>query len=100
MPFTQVKKEFDIDEKTDSEILKDEQIELIKKDGNPFRLRRIAYWHEPHNKVYEFITNNYELPPDKIADIIVVKENPLINLESLLDIQMVIHNGRIIRDER
>lgn len=63
------KKEFDIDDKTDSGILKDEQIELIKKDGNPFRLRRIAYWHEPHNKVYEFITNNYELPPDKIADI-------------------------------
>ena len=32
------KKEFDIDDKTDSRILKDEQIELIKKDGKPFRL--------------------------------------------------------------
>ena len=63
------KKEFDTNEKTDSRILKDEQIELIKKDGKPFRLRRIEYWHEPHNKVYEFITNNYELTPDKIADI-------------------------------
>ncbi len=63
------KKEFDIDEKTDSGILKDEQIELIKKDGKPFKLRRIAYWHEPHSKVYEFITNNYKLQPDKIADI-------------------------------
>ena len=38
--------------------------------------------------------------PDKIADIIIVNGNPLENLESLLDIHMVIHNGRIIRDER
>lgn len=40
------------------------------------------------------------IEPDKIADIIVVNENPLENLEALLDIRMVIHNGRIIRDER
>ena len=40
------------------------------------------------------------IEPDKMADIIVVSGNPLNNLESLLDIRIVIHNGRIIRDER
>ncbi|AUS05238.1 DUF4372 domain-containing protein [Pseudotamlana carrageenivorans] len=37
--------------------------------GNAFSLRRIAFWHEKHQKVYEFITNNYDLDADKIADI-------------------------------
>lgn len=36
----------------------------------------------------------------KIADIIVINGNPLDQIESLLNIQMVIHNGFIIRDER
>ncbi len=40
------------------------------------------------------------IEPDKIADIIVVGENPLDKIEALLNIRMVIHNGRIIRDER
>jgi len=34
---------------------------------------------------------------EKIADIIVLNENPLNNLESLLDIRMIIHNGKIIQ---
>jgi imidazolonepropionase-like amidohydrolase len=38
------------------------------------------------------------IEPCKIADIIVVGGNPLDDLESLLDIQMVIHNGEIIKD--
>jgi transposase len=61
--------EFDIQEGVDDAVLKDESIELTKKEGTPFKLRRIAYWHDPHKKVYEFITNNFELPPDKIAEI-------------------------------
>jgi len=61
--------EFDILDETDDAVLKDETIKLTKKDGSEFKLRRIAYWHDPHNKVYEFITNNFELPPDKIAEI-------------------------------
>ena len=61
--------EFDIQDKVDNGVLKDERIQLIKKDGDPFELRRIAYWHDPHKKVYEFITNNFELAPDKIAEI-------------------------------
>ena len=61
--------EFDLDDKTDDAILKDERISLVKKDGTTFALRRIAYWHQGHNKVYEFITNNFELSADKIAEI-------------------------------
>ncbi len=38
------------------------------------------------------------IEPGKIADIIIVKDNPLEDLESLLNVQMVIHNGEIIRD--
>ena len=38
------------------------------------------------------------IEPGKIADIIIVKDNPLEDLESLLDVQMVIHNGEIIKD--
>lgn len=61
--------EFDLNEKTDDAILKNEKINLTKKDGAAFALRRIAYWHEKHRKVYEFITNNFELSADKIAEI-------------------------------
>lgn len=61
--------EFDLDDKTDSAILKDEKISLVKKDGTTFTIRRIAYWHEKHQKVYEYITNNYTLPAEKIAEI-------------------------------
>lgn len=61
--------ELDIKDEIDNGVLKDERIQLTKKDGNTFELRRIAYWHDPHEKVYEFITNNFELGPDKIAEI-------------------------------
>jgi hypothetical protein len=61
--------EFDLADTTSDCVLKDETIELYKKDKTPFKLRRIAYWHEPHQRVYEFITNNYDLEPEKIADI-------------------------------
>ena len=61
--------EFDIPDKVDDAILKDERIELYDEKQKAFHLRRIAFWHEEHKKVYEFITNNYELKADKIADI-------------------------------
>ena len=60
--------EFDIADDIDLGVLKDERIS-IEKDGKSIELRRIAYWHEPHNKVYEFITNNFDLEADKIAEI-------------------------------
>ena len=60
--------EFDIAAHTDPAVLKDERI-VIEKDGQTIELRRVAYWHEPKKKVYEFITNNFDLSADKIADI-------------------------------
>lgn len=60
--------EFIIPEQTDNGVLKDEKIK-IEKDGQSIELRRIAYWSEEQKKVYEFISNNYELAPDKIAEI-------------------------------
>ena len=61
--------EFDLDGKTSSAVLKDERISLEKKDGTTFEIRRIAYWDEKKGKVYEFITNNFDLSADKIAEI-------------------------------
>lgn len=60
--------EFEIEDETDPGILKDEKIE-VDKDGKKIELRRIAYWHQPDKKVYEFITNNFELSSEKIAEI-------------------------------
>jgi hypothetical protein len=61
--------EFDIGDEIDNGVLKDERINLKKKNGDEFELRRIAYWHEPKQKVYEFITNNFVLPADTITEI-------------------------------
>lgn len=61
--------EFDIPDTVDDAVLKDEKIELTDNHGNLFCLRRIAFWYDKHQKVYEFITNNYELDADKIAEI-------------------------------
>lgn len=61
-------KEFEIPEETDNGVLKDEKIQ-IEKDGKTIELRRIAYWSAEQQKTYEFISNNYELPADKIAEI-------------------------------
>lgn len=61
--------EFDIPHNVDDAVLKDEKITLTDKDGYEFHLRRIAFWHQEKSKVYEFITNNYELEADRITDI-------------------------------
>ena len=60
--------EFDIADDIDPRVIKDEKIN-IEKNGKSIALRRIAYWHEPHNKVYEFLTNNFDLEADKIAEV-------------------------------
>jgi hypothetical protein len=60
--------EFDIPDNIDKGIIRDEKIQVAK-DGQSIELRRIAYWYEEHRKVYEFITNNYALAADKIAEI-------------------------------
>jgi len=61
--------EFDIPDTVDDAVLKDEKIELKDNDGKQFCLRRIAFWYDEHQKVYEFITNNYGLDAGKIAEI-------------------------------
>lgn len=60
--------EFDLSDTACDSVLKDECI-CIEKNGKTVMLRRVAYWDSKKEKVYEFITNNYELSPDKIADI-------------------------------
>lgn len=60
--------EFDIGEETHPGVLKDETIEVTK-DKTVIKLRRIAFYHQQQARLYEFITNNFELPADTIADI-------------------------------
>ena len=62
-------KEFDIPDDAHSGVLKDEEIILHygvnKKEEH--RARRIAYWDSENNRLFEFITNNFELSAEKIA---------------------------------
>lgn len=54
-------------------VLKEETIEQSYKDANGkkqiLQLRRIAWWDAKENRTYEFITNNFELEAQVIADI-------------------------------
>jgi hypothetical protein len=65
----QARKEFDIPDTADSGVLKDEEIELIygNNNQNKHHARRIAYWDNENERLFEFITNNFELPAEKIA---------------------------------
>jgi len=60
--------EFNLSDTTSDAVLKDERISVQKK-GKTIELRRVAYWDSQKQKVYEFISNNFELDPDKIAAI-------------------------------
>jgi hypothetical protein len=65
----EARKEFDIPDDADSGVLKDEEIILYygdkKKDEH--RARRIAYWDSENKRLFEFITNNFDLAAEKIA---------------------------------
>ena len=61
-------KEFDLDDNTSDAVLKDELIEVVK-DQKSIEIRRVAYWDGQKQKVFEFITNNKDITPDKVADI-------------------------------
>lgn len=63
------KKEYDIPEDADSGVLKDEEITLAygENKNKEHRARRIAYWDSKNERLFEFITNNFELPAEKIA---------------------------------
>ena len=65
----EARKEFDIPDEADSGVLKDEEIILYygenKKEEH--RARRIAYWDNENKRLFEFITNNFDLTAEKIA---------------------------------
>jgi hypothetical protein len=62
-------KEFDIPDNADSGVLKDEEIVLGhgKNKQEEHRSRRIAYWDSANERLFEFITNNFEMEAEKIA---------------------------------
>lgn len=60
--------EFDLQDSTSDDVLKDEMI-TVRKNGLTIELRRIAYWDAGKNKLYEFISNNFLIGPEKICDI-------------------------------
>lgn len=61
--------EFDIPDNAHSCVLKDEEITLYfgDKKKEEHRARRIAYWDSENDRLFEFITNNFELIAEKIA---------------------------------
>lgn len=61
-------RKFELSDTTSDAVLKDERISVQKQEKN-IELRRIAYWDNEKGKVFEFITNHFELEPDKIAAI-------------------------------
>lgn len=65
----QARKEYDIPDEADSGVLKDEEIILYYGDNKKeeHRARRIAYWDDENKRLFEFITNNFELSAEKIA---------------------------------
>jgi hypothetical protein len=65
----EARKEFDIPDNADSGVLKDEEIILSFGDKKELkhRSRRIVYWDSENNRLFEFITNNFELSAEKIA---------------------------------
>lgn len=65
----QAREEFDIPDSADSGVLKDEEIVLLYGENkqNEHRARRIAYWDSEGERLFEFITNNFELSAEKIA---------------------------------
>jgi len=65
----EARKEFDIPDNADSGVLKDEEIILCYGDKKELehRSRRIAYWDSENERLFEFITNNFELSAEKVA---------------------------------
>ena len=63
------KQEFDIPDNADSGVLKDEEVLFYygKNKEKEHRARRIAYWDSLNERLFEFITNNFDLTAEKIA---------------------------------
>lgn len=65
----EARKEYDIPDDADSGVLKDEEIVLSYGDKKKEKhiARRIAYWDSENGRLFEFITNNFDLSAEKIA---------------------------------
>jgi len=63
--------EYDIADDADSRILKDEEIILSygEKCEQKHRCRRIAFWDSDNSRLFVFVTNNFELTAEDIAQI-------------------------------
>jgi imidazolonepropionase-like amidohydrolase len=73
------------------------EIQLMQAAGmTPMQILVAGTKHAAH--VCDLDNDLGTIEPGKIADMIIVSGNPLDDLESLLDIEMVIHNGEVIRD--
>jgi hypothetical protein len=61
--------EFNIPDEADNGVLKDEEVELLYGENKTkkHKARRIAYWDSENNRLFEFLTNNFELSAEKIA---------------------------------
>ena len=61
--------EFDIPDDAHAGVLKDEEIELGYGKNKELRhkARRIAFWDDENGRVFEFITNNFDLEAEEIA---------------------------------
>jgi len=67
----EARKEYDIPDDAHSGVLKDEEIILYygEKKKDEHRARRIAFWDSENKRLFEFVTNNFELSAEKIAQI-------------------------------
>jgi hypothetical protein len=65
----QPREEYEIPDEADAGVLKDEAIILYYGNNKKqeHRSRRIAYWDSENGRLFEFITNNFELTAEKIA---------------------------------
>lgn len=63
------KKEYDIPDDAHAGVLKDEEIELAygKNKELKHKARRIAFWDDENGRIFEFITNNFDLTAEEIA---------------------------------
>ena len=65
----EIGEEFDIPDQADNGVLKDEKIVLkYGKNGElKHHARRIAYWDAENRRLFEFVTNNFELAAETVA---------------------------------
>lgn len=65
----EARKEYDLPDNAPSAVLKDEEVVLYygQNKQNQHRTRRIAYWDDENKRLFEFISNNFELSAEKIA---------------------------------